>query len=149
MSYKGRYSVKNIKKYKGDFNNVIYRSLWERSFMKYCDFNENILQWSSEEIVIPYKSPLDGKMHRYFTDFWIKALGKDGSIKQIIIEIKPHKETIEPSVPKRKTKKYIIEVAKYCKNTAKWDAARLYCKKYNMEFKILTEYDLNIKKRKN
>lgn len=149
MAYKGRFSPKNPSKYKGDFSNIIYRSMWERSFMVYCDTQTNILQWSSEELVIPYVSPLDGRYHRYFTDFWIKVKSKDNTIKQYVVEIKPYKETIEPVKPTKKSKKYILEVAKYCKNKAKWDAAKEYCKKNNATFIILTEYELNLKKRKN
>lgn len=149
MSYKGKYKVKNPAKYKGDFNNIVYRSLWERSFMVYCDTNPHVLQWSSEEVVIPYQDPIDGKMHRYFTDFWIKAKMKDDSVKQYIIEIKPYKETIPPVQPAKRTRKYFAEVAKYGKNDAKWAAARAYCVKHGMEFRVLTEYELGIKKRKN
>ena len=73
MAYKGRFQPSNIEKYRGDHRNIIYRSLWERKFMVYCDRNENILEWGSEEIVIPYRSPLDGRIHRYFPDFYIKV----------------------------------------------------------------------------
>ncbi len=62
MSYKGRYQPSYPRKYKGNPSNIIYRSLWERKFMVYCDLNENILEWGSEEIIIPYKSPLDKKL---------------------------------------------------------------------------------------
>ena len=57
MSYKGIYRPSNPKKYKGDSKNIIYRSLWERKFMNYCDLNENILEWASEEFWIPYLDP--------------------------------------------------------------------------------------------
>ena len=59
MSYKGRYIAKNPKKYKGDSRRIIYRSLWERKFMVYCDTNKSVIEWGSEEIIIPYLSPLD------------------------------------------------------------------------------------------
>ena len=72
MSYKGRYSPTYPKKYKGDHRNVVYRSLWERKFMVFCDLNENIIEWGSEEIAIPYRSPIDKKLHRYFPDFYVK-----------------------------------------------------------------------------
>lgn len=148
MAYSGKYKVKNPKKYKGDFNNVVYRSSWERVFMNYCDMNEGVIEWNSEEVIIPYKSPLDGRIHRYFTDFWMKVLTKDGEHKEYIIEVKPYKETLEPVQPKRKTRKYVVEVMKYCKNRAKWDAAEQYCEKKGATFKILTEYDLNFSKKK-
>jgi len=142
MSYKGKFKPTNTKKYKGNPTNIIYRSLWERKFMVYCDLNENILEWGSEEFWIPYRSPLDNRVHRYFPDFWIKYRAKDGTIKKSIIEVKPLKQTKEPKQRTRKTKSYIYEVQEYVKNQAKWDAAREYCKDKLWEFKILTEEDL-------
>jgi hypothetical protein len=145
MSYKGKYQPINPKKYKGDPTNIVYRSLWERTFMKYCDTNENILEWFSEEIAVPYRSPIDNKIHRYFPDFYIKVKESNGSIKKYLIEIKPKKQTVEPIPQKRKTKGYIYEVYEYAKNQAKWKAAEEFCKDRGYEFKILTEQDLGIK----
>ena len=145
MSYKGKYQLKNPSKYKGNPTLVIYRSLWERSYMKKLDLNENILEWSSEEIALPYKSPLDDRIHKYYPDFYVKERLSDGTIKKYIVEIKPKKQTVEPKVPKRKTKGYLYEVMEYAKNQSKWNSAREYCKDHGYEFKILTEDDLNIK----
>jgi hypothetical protein len=145
MSYKGKYQPINPKKYKGDPTNIVYRSLWERTFMKYCDTNENILEWFSEEIAVPYRSPIDNKIHRYFPDFYIKVKESNGSIKKYLIEIKPKKQTIEPIPQKRRTKGYIYEVYEYAKNQAKWKAAEEFCKDRGYEFKVLTEQDLGIK----
>ena len=145
MSYKGKYQPSYPKKYKGDHTNIIYRSLWERKFMRYCDLNENILEWGSEEIVVPYRSPVDNRYHRYFPDFYIKYKDNNGKIKKSIIEIKPYKQCIEPKVQKRKTKGYIYEVVEYAKNQAKWNAAREWCLDRGYEFKVLTENELNIK----
>ena len=145
MSYKGKYQPINPKKYKGNSQNIVYRSLWERTFMKYCDTNENILEWFSEEIAVPYRSPIDNKIHRYFPDFYIKVKESNGSIKKYIIEIKPKKQTLEPQVQKRKTKGYIYEVYEYAKNQAKWNAAKEWCADKGYEFKVLTEDDLGIK----
>ena len=72
MSYKGRFKPKNRQKYKGNISEVVYRSSWELKFMQYCDTNNKILKWSSEEIIIPYKSPVDNRVHRYFPDFYVK-----------------------------------------------------------------------------
>ena len=119
MSYKGRYRPSNPKKYKGNPSNIVYRSLWERKFMVYCDNHTKILEWGSEEIMLPYRSPIDNKIHRYFPDFYIKVKESNGKIKRYIIEIKPKKQTIEPKVKKRKTKGYIYEVYEYAKNQAK------------------------------
>lgn len=96
MYYQGKFSPKNYKKYKGDPTNIIYRSSWELTFMKYCDSNPNVLEWGSEEIVIPYKSPLDNRYHRYFVDFYIKVQEKGGAIKKYLIEVKPKKQTVAP-----------------------------------------------------
>ena len=146
MSYKGRYRPSNPKKYKGDSSNIIYRSLWERKFMVYCDNQTKILEWGSEEIVLPYQSPIDNKVHRYYPDFYIKVRESNGKIKRYIIEIKPKKQTVEPKMKKRKTKGYIYEVYEYAKNQAKWKAAEEFCKDRMWEFKVLTEDELGIKK---
>ena len=144
MSYNGKYQPSYPKKYKGDPTNIIYRSLWERKFMVYCDNNQNILEWGSEEIVVPYRSPLDNRYHRYFPDFYIKVRESSGKIKKMIIEIKPQRQCIEPKVQKRKTKAYIYEVVEYAKNQAKWKAAEEWCADRGYEFKVLTEDDLGL-----
>ena len=146
MSYKGRYQPNNPLKYKGNFRNIIYRSLWEKKFMKYCDSNQNILEWGSEEFCLPYRSPLDNKVHRYFPDFYIKVKESTGKIKKYIIEVKPQRQCIEPKPQKKKTRTYIYEVHEYAKNQAKWKAAEEYCLDRGYEFKILTEKELGITK---
>ena len=145
MSYKGKYKPSYPEKYKGDPTNIIYRSLWERKFCVYCDLNENILEWSSEEKFIPYRSPLDGKIHRYFPDFLIKVKESNGSIKKYMIEIKPSKQTVPPIKPQRQTKRYISEVYEYAKNQSKWEAAKEWCEDRGYEFKVITENELGIK----
>jgi hypothetical protein len=145
MSYKGKFKPVHPEKYKGDPTNIVYRSLWERKFMIYCDTNENIIEYSSEEIALPYRSPIDNKIHKYFPDFYIKVKESNGEIKKYLIEIKPKKQTIEPIPQKRKTKGYIYEVYEYAKNQAKWKAAEEFCKDRQWEFKILSEQELGIK----
>ena len=145
MAYKGKFRPRITKKYKGDYTNIIYRSLWELKFMKYCDSNQNILEWGSEEFFIPYTSPVDGKRHRYYPDFYIKVKESTGQVKKYVIEIKPKKQCIEPKPQKKKTKGYIYEVCEYAKNQAKWKAASEYCKDRMVEFKVLTENELGIK----
>ena len=145
MAYKGKFRPKIPNKYKGDYTNIIYRSLWELKFMKYCDSNQNILEWGSEEFFIPYTSPVDGKRHRYYPDFYIKVKESTGQVKKYVIEIKPKKQCIEPKPQKKKTKGYIYEVCEYAKNQAKWKAASEYCKDRMVEFKVLTENELGIK----
>ena len=144
MAYSGRFRPTNITKYRGDHRNIIYRSLWERKFMKYCDRNNNILEWGSEEVIIPYRSPLDNRIHRYFPDFYIKLKDRSGSLQKYIIEIKPKKQCKEPVIQRVKTRKYIREVMEYTKNQAKWNAATTFCKDRMMEFKILTEDNLGV-----
>lgn len=143
-TYKGRYRVLNPSKYHGDTTNVIYRSLWELKFMKWCDGNVSVLEWGSETVIIPYISPLDRKVHRYFVDFFIKVRDAEGKIQKYLIEIKPEKFTKPPAIPKRKTKQFIDEVFQYGVNEAKWKAAFEYCKDRKMKFMILTEKDLGI-----
>lgn len=145
MSYKGKFQPSYPKKYKGNPMNIIYRSLWERKFMVYCDLNENIIEWGSEELALPYRSPVDNRIHRYFPDFYIKVKESTGKIKKYIIEIKPQRQTVEPKVPQRKTKSYVYEVVEYAKNQAKWEAAREWCLDRGYEFKVLTENELGIK----
>lgn len=145
MSYKGKFIPSNTKKYRGDPTNIIYRSLWERKFMVYCDLNENVLEWGSEEFWIPYRSPIDSRVHRYFPDFYIKVRESNGSIVKYVIEVKPKKQCKEPKVQSKKTKSYIYEVTEYAKNQAKWKAARDFCEDRKWQFKILTEDDLGIR----
>ena len=145
MSYKGKYKPRLPKKYKGDPTNIIYRSLWERKFMQYCDSNANVLEWNSEEIALPYRSPVDNRVHRYFPDFYVKLKENGGKIKRMLIEVKPLKQTMKPKKPKRKTKGYIYEVYEYAKNQAKWEAATEFCDDRKWEFKVLTEKELGIK----
>ena len=144
MSYSGRYKPSNTHKYKGDPTNIIYRSLWERKFMVWCDKNENVLEWGSEEIIIPYISPVDNRVHRYFPDFYVRARTRDGRIKKLIVEVKPKSQTAPPKKQKRITKKYLTEVKTYAVNDAKWKAAREYCADRRMEFVILTERELKV-----
>tara|TARA_Y100000385_G_scaffold285016_1_gene344159 strand:- start:978 stop:1412 length:435 start_codon:yes stop_codon:yes gene_type:complete len=144
MSYKGRYTLRNYKKYIGNPQKIIYRSLWERKFMVYCDSNPSIVAWASEEIAIPYLSPLDGEIHRYFPDFFIKVKQKDNTIKNIIIEVKPKIQCSPPKIPKRKTKQYLQEVRTWSVNEAKWKAAQKYCIERGFNFQLITEKELRI-----
>jgi hypothetical protein len=140
----GKYKVRNVEKYMGDPTNVIYRSSWELKFLNWCDNNPSVVSFSSEEIVIPYKSPVDGKYHRYFVDFMIKIRTKDDITKTYLVEIKPKKQTMPPEQKKRITKQYITEVVTWGVNQAKWKAASEYCLDRGWEFKILSEKDLNV-----
>ena len=144
MSYKGKYYPSFPRKYKGDPTNIVYRSLWERKFMVYCDKNQNILEWASEEIAIPYRSPIDNRVHRYFPDFYMKVKETNGKIKNYVIEVKPAKQTIPPKKQKRQTKGYIREAYEYARNQAKWKMAKEFCADRQWEFKVVTEKELGI-----
>ena len=146
MTYKGRYFPTNPKKYRGNPNQIIYRSLWERKVMVYCDKNDAIIEWGSEEVIVPYLSPMDGKMHRYFPDFYMKVRQADGSTKKFIIEVKPKSQCKQPvKNPKRRTTKWFNEVKTFAINQAKWKSAREFCEYKGMEFKIFTEDHINPK----
>lgn len=145
MSYSGKFTPKNPQKYRGDFTNIIYRSTWECRVMNWLDNNENVIQWGSEEIIIPYKSPVDNRWHRYFPDFYVKVKQKDDTIKVMILEIKPAKQTKPPEKKKKVTKQYIQEVVTWGINEAKWKAANEFCLDRGWQFKVLTEHDLGIK----
>ena len=146
MTYKGRYFPTNPKKYRGNPIQIIYRSLWERKVMVYCDKNDAIIEWGSEEIIVPYLSPMDGKIHRYFPDFYMKVRQADGSTKKFIIEVKPKSQCKQPiKNPKRRTTKWFNEVKTFAINQAKWKYAKEFCEDKGMEFKIFTEDHINPK----
>lgn len=135
MAYKSVFNPKNPKKYAGDSKKIVCRSLWERNVCKFCDDHPNILKWSSEEIVIPYISPIDNKIHNYFPDFLIQFKNNSG-IHTWMIEVKPKKQTILKENASKKEK------AIWLINTAKWQAAAEYCKKHSIVFKVITEKEL-------
>ena len=143
MSYKGWFTPKHRNKYKGDSENVVYRSSWELRVMKWLDENPSVIWWASEELIIKYRSPLDQKIHRYFPDFIVRLKQKNGTESTVVIEIKPQKQTVKP-VQKRKTKRYLQEAATYAVNQEKWRAADLFCKEHGWQFKVLTEKDIGI-----
>jgi hypothetical protein len=135
MAYKTTFKPQNIKKYVGDASKIICRSLWERRVCKFLDENTNILKWSSEEIIIPYMNPIDKKIHNYYPDFLVQF--NDGNkINTWLLEVKPAKQTLlKENASKKEKITWII-------NNAKWNAAKVYCEKNNMEFKILTEKEI-------
>lgn len=138
--YQGKYKIKNPHKYMGDINNIIYRSSWELKFLNWCDSNQHVVKFSSEEVIVPYISPVDNRPHRYFVDF--KIILSTG--KTYLIEIKPAAQTMPPT-GKKKTKRLLQETATFLVNQAKWDAAEKFAKVRGWEFKVLTEYDIGLK----
>ena len=144
-SIKSRYKPKNPQKYQGNPNNIICRSSWERKLCVWCDVNKNIISWASEEMSIPYLSPKDNRVHRYYPDYLIKVKEKNNKISSYVIEVKPKKQTQPPKKRSRVTKSYIYECQTYAINQAKWKAANEFCKDNKIEFKIITEDELGIK----
>lgn len=144
MAYSGRFTPKNPQKYVGDSNNIIYRSTWECRVMDWLDRNDDIISWASEELIIPYFSPIDNRMHRYFPDFLVKTKTKDGKTKTLLIEVKPKKQTIQPEPKKRITKQYINEVTTWGVNQAKWKAAEEFCMDRGWKFMLMTEDHLGL-----
>lgn len=153
MAYNGRFRPKNPEKYKGDPSNIIYRSLWELKFFKWCDEHPDTIWWQSEELVVPYTSPIDNRIHRYFPDVVVKMKSRDGDdTKTIMVEIKPHKQTLPPDVKKKNatptgriSRRYLNEVKTWGVNDAKWKAAKQFCAQRGWEFVIMTERELGIK----
>jgi hypothetical protein len=136
------FKPRNPQKYKGNPNNIVSRSSWETKFMLWADRNNNVLWWSSEEISIPYWSPLDNKIHKYFPDFLMAVKDKDNNIKVFLIEVKPKKQTLPPKPRKKMSKQYIYEINTYGINKEKWKSAKEYCEKRDWNFKIITEEEL-------
>lgn len=145
MSYKGYFKPKNPSKYMGDPTTIIYRSSWELKLMRYLDSHSDVIKWASEEFSIPYVSPIDGKVHRYFPDFLVKKRNPNKVIETLVIEVKPKIQTTAPTVQKKANKRYIREVYTWGVNSAKWEAAKRYCDHREWKFVIMTEKELGIK----
>tara|TARA_R100001594_G_scaffold64482_1_gene98759 strand:+ start:200 stop:637 length:438 start_codon:yes stop_codon:yes gene_type:complete len=135
----GIFVPKNKDKFIG--SKAVYRSGLELKFFRFCDSNPNVLKWGSENVVIPYRSPIDHKMHRYFVDNYIEIKEGDKKIKYLV-EIKPSKQTKPPTVKYKKKRHLIYEQRCYAINQAKWSAAKEYSKKIGGVFIILTEKEL-------
>ena len=143
MAYRGVYKPENPKKYLGNANQIVYRSLWERKLMRYCDTNTKVIKWASEEIAIKYYNPVKKRAARYFPDFYMEYIDKDNKKKKCLIEVKPAKET-KPPTYKRRTKNVLIAEAMFEQNQAKWQAAREFCLDQGWEFRIMTEKELGV-----
>ena len=135
MTYKGKYKLRNPKKYVGDRDKVIYRSLWERQAFIWVESQDNIVEWVSEEVVVPYVCQTDKKVHRYHIDLYFKTA--DG--KKYLIEIKPAKETKPPKKPVGRSRRYLSESLTYIKNQSKWKAATQFALDNGCTFQIWTE----------
>jgi hypothetical protein len=144
MAYSGLFKPKHPEKYVGDPTNIVYRSSWEVKVMSWLDNNDSIITWASEELHIPYISPVDNRWHRYFPDFLVKYRTKDNKLSTMMLEVKPKKQTAQPELQKRKTKQFINEVKTWGVNQAKWKAANEYCLDRGWEFKLITEDHLGL-----
>jgi hypothetical protein len=144
MFHKRKFSPNNPQKYTGDPTNIIMRSSWETKFANWCDLNPSVIQWKSEEVIIPYICGTDNKMHRYYVDFQIRIKDKTGEVKTYLVEIKPSKQTVPPVFPGRQTKRYLEESFAFIKNQSKWVAAKAYAKERGWEFIIITERELGL-----
>jgi hypothetical protein len=142
---KGKFKPKNPQKYKGNPTEIFYRSGWELKLMLYLDDHKEVVNWGSEEIIIPYRSPIDGRVHRYYPDFVVTKINSEGKRETAIIEVKPANQTIPPKRLEKPTKRYITEVKTWGINEAKWKAALEYCKDRGWTFHIFTEKELGIK----
>ena len=143
-TYKGFFRPKNPQKYMGDPTNIIYRSRWELKLMMYLDDHRDVIKWGSEEVVIPYRSPIDGRVHRYFVDFVVTKINKEGKRETSLIEVKPAAQTKPPERQTKKTKRYITEVMTWGVNEAKWKAAKEFCEDRGWTFHVFTERELGI-----
>ena len=135
MAYKGKFKPSRPQKYKGDPTRIIYRSWWERNVFSWLDKHKDVIWWQSEEVIVPYRSPIDGRMHRYFPDFYMKVKQVDGSIKRFIVEVKPKYQCKPPDTnPKRKTRQWLSSVKTWTVNEAKWKSANEFCFLLSIEF---------------
>ena len=142
MAYKSKYKPENPTKYIGTPNNIICRSLWERKMCKYLDRNKNVIKWASEELSIPYRSPIDKKLHKYYPDFIAEIKENGNSVQTYLIEVKPDKQTKPPIKKKKITKTYHMNMRTFLVNEAKWEAAKKFCSDNDWKFTILTEKQL-------
>lgn len=141
----GVFNIQNKCKYKGSLP-CIYRSSLELKVMRWFDSNPNISAWGSESVVLPYVSPLDKRLHRYFIDFFVHLKESNGNVKKLILEIKPYSQTIAPTISKnKKAKTMLYEQTQWANNQAKWKAADAWAKKSGYTFLVLTEKHINIK----
>ena len=113
--------------------------------MRYLDDHPKVIEWASEEFFVPYIHPVDKRVHRYFPDFWVKKTNPAGEVEVIVIEVKPHKQTLKPVQGKKKNKTFINEAITFEINQAKWKAAEEFCRDRKWKFLKITEHELGIK----
>lgn len=131
----GKFEPTNPQKYVGN-KLPTYRSGWEHSFMRFCDTNDNILQWASEPMAIPYRHPLDGKIHNYIPDFLITYRTRDNTVKAELVEIKPKKQSVIESKMSSRDRAVVAI------NYSKWDQATKWAKRNGLTFRVINEDDM-------
>lgn len=143
--YQGEYIVENKEKYIGA-SNPRYRSSWEARVCYFLDHNDKILKWGYECIQIEYFNVIDKKIHRYYPDFYFEEIDSNEKYRKFVVEVKPAHQTVPPKQPKNNNKKahqrYIYEAHEFVRNQCKWEAAKEFCRKKGMEFKVITENEL-------
>ena len=138
----GEFIPKNSVKYKGRYP-IIVRSTWERMFSQWLDMNPSVIEWSSESHVVNYYDPVQMKRRRYYPDYYMKVTTRDGGFRKYLVEIKPYRETLPPKKTKGQSKKTkLYQESTYLTNQAKWEAAKRYCQKMGLEWKIITEKEM-------
>ena len=131
----GPYTIKNTAKYVG--NGVPrYRSGWELAFMRFLDNNDNVMQWASESIQIPYRNPITGKQSIYVPDFLITYKTRQNTLIAELIEIKPKKQSIIESKMSNRDR-MVVAI-----NYAKWDQATKWCARNGLRFRVITEENM-------
>jgi hypothetical protein len=138
----GYFKPTNPQKYKGNVNNIFFRSSWEYRFLQWCDVNPAVIAYHSEETVVPYLCETDNRLHRYFVDMRIAIKDSNGNVNHFLVEIKPFNQTIPPKYNGRNSQRYNQELETFIKNQSKWKAARKYAEERNMKFIVLTENEL-------
>ena len=139
----GIFVPKNPNKFIG--SKAIYRSGLELKFFRFCDDNKNVKKWGSENVIVPYMSPLDNRGHKYYVDNYIEILEGNKLVKYLV-EIKHSRETKPPKTKYRNRRHLLYEQKTFITNQAKWKAAREYSKKRGYKFIILTEKELILKR---
>lgn len=115
--------------------------------MLWFDNHPSCIEWSSEETVVPYVSPVDGKTHRYFVDFNAKFILANKKVQSFLVEVKPFAETQEPKRGSKREKTFLNECMTFAVNKAKWEAAEKYAASIGAKFIVVTENELWGKKK--
>jgi len=157
--YPGKCLNKNGKM-PGVHSKITFRSSWESIFANWCDIEDNVIEWGSECIEIPYFSQIDNRKHKYVTDFIVLTRNKHtGKIEKWLVEVKPACQVpqlnecgaiIFPELNKKKklTQKRIDAWQERCnvlrRNHEKWTEARKWASLHGYVFKIITQEELGL-----